>query len=96
MIKNKKCLCILKYLVCQFRSTLLQKKLNRGLFDNNVKESTRTWQISKPGAMVLFSRVSMNALLHRVLKLIKVDVKLASTPKLTLQLCKALPRQPSV
>ena len=55
--------------------------------------STRTWQTAKPGALVLFGDVSINALFHRVLKLIKVDVLLAITPKLTPQLCKALPRQ---
>lgn len=79
--------------MCLFKSTLLEKKLNHGLFDNYVKESTRTWQAAKPGAMVLFSDISINALFHRVLKLIKVDVQLASTPKLTPQLCKALQRQ---
>lgn len=56
--------------------------------DNHVKDSTRTWQTAKPGAMVLLSGVSLNAVLHRVLKLIKVDVQLAPTPKLTLQFAK--------
>ena len=43
--------------------------------------------------LVLFGHVSINALFHRVLKLIKVDILLSITPKLTPQLCKALPRQ---
>lgn len=82
--------------MCLFKCTLLEKQLNHGLFDNHVKESTRNWQTAKPGAMVLFSDISINALLHRVLKLIKVDVQLASTPKLTPQVCKALQRKPDV
>ena len=76
-----------------FKSTLLKKKPEHNLFANNVKEETRTWQTAKPVAVVPFRDISSNAPLPPVLRLIKVDVQLAPTLKLTLQLCEALSSQ---